>query len=296
MNVILLLVCLLMGGVYFSSLKPVEDRCRSISELQLFTACFSLLACIGSVIPPLVTGGSLYIPFSGFCTAVCFGLFFSLCVFTNLKALSEGPLSLTSLIVNFSLVFPVIHAFIFLREDVTVNRIIGISLFVVCMLIFSNPKLSGEKKMTAAWFWIAFFSMVCNGILAVMGKVYAMATDNAYASAFLGLGYFFSVIVSLIIFAALRRTEKPEGFTFKGFFTPSMYGFILLAGASNFIMNYIVVLLATRMDGSIVYPVVMGGGPVVATIAARVVFGEELNPKKITGILLGVLAIVLLNL
>ncbi|MBQ9357938.1 MAG: EamA family transporter, partial [Abditibacteriota bacterium] len=110
------------------------------------------------------------------------------------------------------------------------------------------------------------------------------------------LGYFFSVIVSLIIFAVLRRTEKPEGFTFKGFFTPSMYGFILLAGASNFIMNYIVVLLATRMDGSIVYPVVMGGGPVVATIAARVVFGEELNPKKITGILLGVLAIVLLNL
>ena len=48
--------------------------------------------------------------------------------------------------------------------------------------------------------------------------------------------------------------------------------------------------------GAIVYPAVQGGGPMIAVIGSRLFFGETISWKKGIAILLGVAAIVLLNL
>ena len=54
-------------------------------------------------------------------------------------------------------------------------------------------------------------------------------------------------------------------------------------------------LLATMMDGAIVYPAIQGGGPIFAAIGSRLLFHEQISWKKALAILLGALAIVLLN-
>ena len=70
----------------------------------------------------------------------------------------------------------------------------------------------------------------------------------------------------------------------------------VLIGFANFGLNLMVVLLATMMDGAIVYPAVQGGGPMIAVLGSRLLFGEQISWKKWAAILLGVTAIVLLNL
>ena len=109
--ILFLMLAILMSGVYSIGLKPANSRCKSLAELQLFNACFSASAMVGALVSALVTTGNLYIPLSGLLTAALFGCFFSICVFTNLKALEDGPLSLTTLIVNFSLIFHLLCIF-----------------------------------------------------------------------------------------------------------------------------------------------------------------------------------------
>ena len=295
--VIFLLLAILMSGVYSIGLKPANSRCKSLAELQLFNGCFSASAMLGALIAALISTGNLYIPLSGLLTAMLFGCVFSICVFTNLKALEDGPLSLTTLIVNFSLIFPLIYSFCFLNEPITPVRIIGILLLVICMFLFTNPKVTGEKKISLKWILLAVTSMLCNGVLSVVSKIYAMASDNAYASQYLVYSYLFATITSYVLFAVLRsRQKKEDRVAPRDFFTPIMILLFVLIGAANFCMNLMVLLLATLMDGAIVYPAVQGGGPMIAVIGSRLFFGETISWKKGIAILLGVAAIVLLNL
>ncbi len=295
--VIFLLLAIVMNGMYSVGLKPVNSRCKSIAEMQLFNGCFSFAAMIGAAVAALITKGSLYIPLSGLLFAAVFGCFFSICIFTNLKALDNGPLSLTTLIVNFSLMFSLIYSFCFLDEAITPLRIVGIGMLVVCMLLFTNPKVTGEKKISVIWIVLATASMLCNGLLAVISKVYALASNNEYASRYLVYCYFFATVTSAVLFAVLnRRQPKEERVKPKAFFSPMMVLLIVLIGLSNFGQNLMVLLLATRMDGAIVYPAVQGGGPMIAILGSRLIFGEEISWKKWAAILLGIAAIVMLNL
>lgn len=296
MGIVLLCVGVLMSGIYGFGLGPANRRCKSLAELELFNAGFACAAMIGAFIAGIASG-SMYMPLSGMLVSLVWGSVFSMCVFLNLAALEEGPLSLTTLIVNFSLIMPLIYSFCFLGEKVTLIRIIGIALLCVCMLLFTNPKITGEKKMSVKWLVLSLLSMFCNGALALLAKIFAMATDNAYASPFLAYSYVFAAIVSLILALVLNRREPAERrIQPKRFFTPVMILLIVLIGSANFGLNMVVVLLATMMDGAIVYPVIQGGGPMIAAIASRLFFGEKIPPKKAAAILLGILAIVLLNL
>lgn len=307
-----LLLAILMNGLYSVGLKPANSRCRSLAELQLFNGCFSATAMLGALVYAWITAKSLFIPLSGLICAVLFGCIFSVCVFTNLKALENGPLSLTTLIVNFSLVFPLVYSFCFLNEPVTVLRVIGIALLVLCMLLFTNPRVTGSK-ISVQWFLLAVTSMLCNGFLAVISKVYAMKSENAYAPQYLFFCYLFATVTSLILFALLRSRkdrgipsdrdaghrpgkDREERFDVRAFFCPAMLALIVLIGLANFGQNLMVVLLATMMDGAIVYPAVQGGGPMIAVLVSRLCFGEQISWKKWAAILLGILAIVLLNL
>ena len=47
---------------------------------------------------------------------------------------------------------------------------------------------------------------------------------------------------------------------------------------------------------AIVYPAIQGGGPMIAVLGSRFLFGEQISWKKWIAIILGVLAIVMLNL
>ncbi len=296
MPVLFLILAIFMSGVQGAGLKPADTRCRNRSELQLFNACFTFVASICTMITAL-TKGSLYIPLSHIPAAAIFGLGFSLTVYYNLKALHNGPVSITTLIVNFSLVMPLAYSFIWLNEDITPLRIIGILLIIVCMIIFTNPKVTGEEKISAKWIISALLSLLFNGIISLIQKIYALQTGNGYAAPYLMYCYIFATIFSILIciFTNINRTGE-DRIDLRRFFTLPMCGIALLCGFSNSFLNYMVLLLATMMDGAIVYPAVQGGGPIITTIISMIFFGEKLPWKKGAAILLGVAAIVLLNL
>ena len=104
------------------------------------------------------------------------------------------------------------------------------------------------------------------------------------------------VLMLLCLYRAVRGPRFTDRIVMSNAISTMVVVLIVLIGAANFGLNLVVVLLATMMDGAIVYPVIQGGGPMIAAIAGRLFFGEKISLKKAAAILLGVAAIVLLNL
>ncbi len=300
LNLLLLLLAVCACGVSSLAMKPTNLRCTSKTDTILFNGCVTLVAATCAFVAFAAQDG-IGVPPEGLLWAAVFGVVFSVTIFTNLLALEHGPLSLTTLIVNFSLVLTLLYSFLFFHETITAVRIGGIVILVGCMFLYTNPKISEADKSgsgsMAKWFGFALTAFVGNGLLSIIQKTYAVQTDNQYAASFLACGYLFATVTSAILFVILYTRQKKEDLTkLKAFFAPVMIGLILLTGFSNYILNLIVVLLATRMDAAIVYPVIQGGGPIFVTIGSKLLFGEKITSAKATAILLGCLAIVMLNL
>ncbi len=306
MDLFLLLLGTLMSGVYAIGLKPAMARCRTHAATEFFNGATTLFSTLCAVLLCAIAS-AFRLPLEGILTAAIFGVIFSATVFFNLLALDYGPLSLTNLIINFSLVVPLVYGFAFLGESITLLRVVGIALFAVCMFLFCNPfgKAGGERGASLKWFLLTLASFVTNGMLMIIQKNYALKTDNAYAESFLLYSYLFATLTSVLlglILQLVRRGSTPSSIPNgkpavggKSFFW-TMAGLALLVGVSNFGLNYAVILLATRMDAAIVYPVIQGGGPVIVTIASRFLFKEKLDAVKLIGVILGCIALVLLNL
>ena len=91
----------------------------------------------------LFTGISIW-KFSYNIDAVIYGGLYGLCLcismYCGYKALSLGPLSLTSLIVSFSVVFPLLYGIVFCDEKLSVVKCVG---FVFLALAIVAANISG---------------------------------------------------------------------------------------------------------------------------------------------------------
>ncbi len=308
MNLLLLFLGVAMSAVYAIGLKPAMVRCRTRAVTELFNGAATLAAALCALLLCVIKG-AFALPAAGMLTAALFGIVFSLTVYFNLVALDHGPLSLTNLIINFSLIVPLVYGFAFLDEQITALRMVGIALFAVCMFLFCNPfeRTEGGRGASLKWFLLTMASFITNGMLMIIQKSYAIKTDNAYAVSFLFYSYLFATVTSVLMGLILKlagrvRTSPPSVQNIDGGSDDSkrflliMGGLALAVGISNFGLNLAVILLATRMDSAIVYPVIQGGGPVIVTVVSRFLFKERLNIVKWIGVLLGCIGIVLLNL
>ncbi len=306
LNLLILLLGVLCGGGYSVGLKPANMRCRTRAGVSLFNAGSTLVAALAAM-GMCAVRGTFAIPGEGILFAVCFGMVFSVTVFLNLVALEYGPLSLTNLLINFSLVMPLGYSFLFLDEAITPFRIIGILLFAVCMVLFARPgagQAKEERKASVTWFILTLLSMITNGMLSIIQKMYAIRSDNQYSSPFLMYAYLFatvaSVVIAVILYVCRRKQTVSDPVAVEGEpiskRLPALICLVLPVGLANFALNLVIVWLATRMDASIVYPVIQGGIPIVVAVSSRLIFREKITARKVAAILLGCLGIVLLNL
>ena len=100
----------------------------------------------------------------------------------------------------------------------------------------------------------------------------------------------FITLVMLTIFMLLH--EKKE------MLTNLRSGFVWYAvcGLANGLVNYLVLVLSTRMAASVMFPIISAGGIVVTAFIAVFGYKEKLSTHQMLGLGLGIGAIILLNL
>jgi len=69
-----------------------------------------------------------------------------------------------------------------------------------------------------------------------------------------------------------------------------------LCGVANGVVNYLVLVLSNRLPASVMFPIISAGGVVLASLIAIFFYKEKLQWQQWLGMLLGILAIVALNL
>lgn len=206
-------------------------------------------------------------------------------------SMKNGPMALTSLIFQLSIVATSIWGFMFWDSPVTLPVIIGLILVLLSLFFcLYTKKKEGEKGVSLKWVVCVGITFLANGTLSVVQRQQPLDFAGEHSSMMMFFGVFFAFIIILAAFLKSNKSEVREVVKTSGFIP-------VLSGICNVLMNLFVILLATSpLSPSLVYPTIGVGGIIITTLFSVIALKEKKTPLQWIGILFGAAATVLLSI
>ena len=204
------------------------------------------------------------------------------------KALSVGNVSLTVLAVNFSMVINVIASYIFFDEKISAVRLVAIIMMIISFVVCNGTtevKISEKKRLVYAG-----VAMLTNSCASVVQKFFGESSYSDENRAFISCIYLMAALMSSVIYSIAKKNSQK---TFKLNFDVIKYA--VAVGVSLALYQLFFTYGLVHIDGTFLFPAQTGGTMLLSTLSGIVIFKDKFTRKQIVGIILGFIALILMN-
>ncbi len=220
---------------------------------------------------------------------ILFGILFGLAtafagVFI-LKAYSCGPMSFTILIITSSMILPAFSGAVIWNEELSPFAVIG-TLLMIAAAYFTAAKDGGGASLKWLGYTMAAFLM--QGSIGIMQKVQQNSAHAAESTPFLTVAFLVSALICFV-FSRITTQKDESASAKKGNLLPAA-----ICGAAIAFLNVVNLYLSGVLPSAVMFPVQNGGTTVLSVLCAIVIFREPLNKRKVIGLAIGMVALVLL--
>lgn len=293
-------VATVLRGVYS---KKYSTAASGYHIMNIFVSVISAL------VPAVLGGFSFEVSLFTAVLAIIFGFVTSIQCILYMKALSIGPVSLTTLLVSMSTVITSLSG-IFFGEQPTAFQYVGIALMVACFVLTVKADKS-HRKATFGWLTLSIVSFALSGAIGVIQKIHQTSTHADELYAFLTVAFSVSVLYSLVSLPFTVKKDGDGAFLTTGeqnavldgahkysalSYSFMLGGMIAAIGVCIAFNNVINLFLVGVMPSAVFFPVVNVGGLLLSILASLALFREKLSKKQWLGLAAGVLAIAALAL
>lgn len=223
--------------------------------------------------------------------AAAFGFFSAAFQLFYTRALATGPVSLVGLMVNLAMLIPVTFSAIAYREPITPLCVFGILLILVSFLLCVEWG-SGKRHEGREWILYAVVTMLANGACAIVQKIYVKSVATADGQTFTACCYLTAAVLTLAFFLIAR--SRGERVSYRA--DRSFFGYVLLLGLILGAFQAINTYAIFKVAGTLFFPGYYGTSIILAMLAGMFVCKDRLKPRQIAAILVGAVAVALINI
>ena len=215
-------------------------------------------------------------------------------LFFGLEALKSGAMVLASMAGSAGLLLPCVFGIFMFDEPMSPMQLFGILLIIFSgwLLIGYSKKLKGS--FTPRTMLLLIGSMLSNGFTMVAQKMFSKYLPDVSVSVFSFLAFgLVGVGMCVGLVPQLAKKEKreeirelPKAIWFYG------------AGLSTIllIINQLATIAAKVIPSAIMFPINDGGATIITALTGAVVFKEKLTARSVAGLVLGIAALIVINL
>ena len=188
---------------------------------------------------------------------------------------------------SYSLIIPTFYGLFFLGEEVGLLFYIGLALLCISLFLM-NAKHTGAR-IALPWIIVVFLAFLSNGVCSTVQMVQQKTFNGEYKSETMIIALF-TVFLIMLVLSLVRQKKEIAPAVKKG-------GLIAAAcGIINGLCNFLVMILAVRMDASLMYPIISAGGILLTGLVSLLLYKEKLSREQYLALLLGTASVVLMNI
>ncbi len=221
---------------------------------------------------------------------VLYGVVQELFMFYKARAMNNGPVAITTLIGNCSLILSTGVGAAVWRERVSVMQLLGILLLLgaLALCTYKKPEKTGQTSKKWLIYCLLFFSLAAG--VGIIFKAFSKADTGA------GAGDMMIVAaITMLLFSGIKLAVRALFFKGDGRepqYTGTFWVLAVLSGLLSCGYNRLNISLAGLFDSVIFYPCFNGGVILVSAVLSVIILREKLTKKQTLGLLLGILAVV----
>ncbi len=220
-----------------------------------------------------------------------YGIFLSIAMYMGYLALCLGPMALTSMMISFSVIFPVLWGITVQREPVTLLQCGAFLLLLTALVLVNGDKLRQKSKPDTdykKWFLCAAVTCLCNGGCSILQKEHQTAFPALYSREFMAAAM---GMCSVIFLCAAVRKVTP-----KMFVQTTGKWYAVFAGITNSTANFFTLIMAGMENASVLFPMISAGTIFATLLCGILIFREKPKPNQYAALLAGAASVVLLKL
>ena len=243
----------------------------TLSGMLFFLSCASFTPAFDASLLPYALG---------------FGVSFSAAMAGSFLAIKYGSLSITMLVLSYSLIVPTFYGLFALNDDIGAIGITGIALLFVSLFLIN--KTEEKAKINMKWVISLTLSFIGNGMCSLVQKLQQLDFNGAYKNEFMICSLAIASVL-LLIFTLLKKENAIRCLRTGGLLC-------LSCGLANGVVNYLVMVLTGLVHNSILFPTISAGGIVIGFISALFFYKEKLSKMQLIGYFIGTVSVILLNI
>lgn len=238
-------------------------------------------------------GGAAAISAAAFGIAACFGVTFVATLFAMVAAMAAGPLGVTTLICNASMLIPTVAGLMFWNERLTPLKGIGVAL-IACLLVLSALGSRDGARGGVKWLMLTLGAFAGNGILSILQRLMSTYCAEVTANAFT----FWTSLISGGICLAVMAIGKWRGADLTRWMREKKtLGLCALGiGAGTAGGNCLSILALTALPAVVMFPIRQGLLVLMMWLAGIVLYHEKMSLRGLVILVTGLAGMMLLNI
>ncbi len=212
-----------------------------------------------------------------------------------------GPIGLSTLIVSFSMIVVSLYGIVFLQEPLTWQLAVGIGMIAVSMVLLYEKEPSGTK-LSLPWAICVAIAFVANGACTITQKLHQIAFPGQFIHEFMIVGSLVCVAGSLLLAAGYRALAGKkearavsERVPLRECFRRGWAG-MLGIGISCYLVNFLLMVLNSRSAASFLFTTLSGLSILLSAALSRFVYHEPMSTRQRISFVIGLAAVILMNL
>lgn len=225
-------------------------------------------------------------------TGILFALNCMLWVFSQRK----GAYVICDVLIVASSIIPILLAYIFYNETISLGDIIGyLGVIVGCVLIVTyNNQIN--KKVTFSLIVIYIFYFLAVGLSDFGRKVFQVDASNGVtrvsANGFTFYSFIFCALTFIIFYLF---TIKKSTVNYRKALSGREFLYTIIVAILSYAYTYLLVP-ASAIDSTILFPIKNGVGLIINVVVAAILFKEKPTLRLFVGIAITIMAIVVIGL
>ena len=220
-----------------------------------------------------------------------YGITLSLAMYTAYTSISLGIASLTSVLVSFSVIIPILYGILFCNEAMTMTKVIGFICLVFALVSANIDKIHSSPKNETnyiKWSLFVFATFIFNGVCSVLQKMHQNYYPGQYLNEFMLSAMIFSTtafVIAFLIKVPLKEFKLAQG-----------KKYAVISGFANAIANYATLSLSGTEQASVLFPMISAGTILAVLLCGRYILKESLKANHFVGFIFGLAAVVFLKI
>lgn len=276
----------------FSKLSSKETE--NIVQTVKYTAYqYTVSALLGLVLLLTdISGIKIDLPTIAIALLSGISLFFS--TFFTIYGMKSGTVSLVSMFSTAGLLVPIIAGAFMFKQPVSLVQWVGIVLFFLSAWLLIKSSENTYNGFNFKTFLLLIGAMLSNGLTMLAQQMYTHYVPGGNISLFSFLSFGAVTIFGIPAALSMGRSEKNTDLDKNLSKTLYICGFALAVAV--FVINQFATSLTALLPPVFLFTFINGGGTIISTLVAAVMYKEKLSLYSILGVIIGLSSMIIIKL